>query len=184
MTEQGATGSIVYRDLRVDEAPLFANVDRSEQIDSIYRASNGVLELHEMRHEAQPWGVAELVTYVARLRALIDSGGSAIAAWDGQSLVGIGSLDVSGVGGDCTVMALDMLHVSAAYRGRGIGRALTEMVANRARSLGARALYISATPTRRTVEVYLHMGATVLGAPDPESLAREPEDIHLSIRLV
>jgi hypothetical protein len=58
------------------------------------------------------------------------------------------------------------------------------MAANLARSLGARVLYISAAPTRRTVEVYLHMGARLLEAPDPELFAREPEDIHLALSLV
>ncbi len=176
-------GSIVYRDLQVDEAQLLGTIDRSECIDGIYRATNGILELNETRQEILSWAGAELAGYVARLQALIDSGGRVFAAWDERRLVGIGSLDGSGVGGDCAVMKLDMLYVSAEYRRRGIGRMLTEMVANLARSLGATALYISATPTRGTVDAYLRMGANVLRAPDPELLAREPEDIHLALSL-
>ena len=80
-------------------------------------------------------------------------------------------------------MKLDMLYVSAGYRGRGIGRMLTEKAANLARSLGATTLYISATPTRATVDAYLRMGAQVLRVPDPASFALEPEDIHLSLPL-
>lgn len=60
---------------------------------------------------------------------------------------------------------------------------LTELAASRARSLGAAALYISATPTRGTVDAYLRMGAQLLRAPDPELFAREPEDIHLCLSL-
>jgi predicted N-acetyltransferase YhbS len=175
-------GSIVYRDLQVDEAPLLGSIDRSECIDGVYRATSGILELNETRQQILSWAGAELAAYVARLQALIDSGGRVFAAWDERILVGIGSLDAAGVGGDCAVMKLDMLYVSAEYRG-GIGRMLTEMVANRARSLGATALYISATPTRGTVDAYLRMGADVLRAPDPELLAREPEDIHLALSL-
>ncbi len=77
-----------------------------------------------------------------------------------------------------------MLYVSAEYRGRRIGRSLTQMTANLARSLGAVALYISATPTRGTVDAYLRMGANLLQAPDQELFAREPEDVHLCLTLI
>ncbi|MBI1818093.1 MAG: GNAT family N-acetyltransferase [Deltaproteobacteria bacterium] len=175
--------SIVYRDLQADEAQLLGTIDRSEVIEGIYRVTNGMLELNVTRQEFPSWNGAELAARVARLQALIASGGRVIAAWDERRLVGIGSLDVSGVGGDGAVMALDMLYVSAEYRARGIGRKLTEMVADLARSLGATTLYISATPTRGTVDAYLRMGATVLRVPDPELLAREPEDVHLALSL-
>jgi len=175
---------IVYRELQLGEADLLGSIDRSELIDGIYQATNGVLRLEQTRQTISSWDPAELTAYVARLQAVIASGGGAFAAWDERQLVGIGSLDTSGVGGDRTVITLDMLYVSAAYRGRGIGRRLTEMVAQRARSLGATHLYISATPTRGTVEAYLWMGARVLESPDAEMLAREPEDIHLCMSLV
>ena len=177
-------GSIVYRDLRADQAQLLGAIDRSESIDGVYRLTNGILHLDEARVEVPSWSGQELAGYVVRLRALLDSGGSVFAAWDEHRLVGLGSLDLSGVGGDRAVMQLDMLYVSAAYRRKGIGRWLTERAARLARSLGATALYISATPTRGTVDAYLKMGADLLGAPDPELFAREPEDIHLALRLV
>ena len=57
-------------------------------------------------------------------------------------------------------------------------------MANEARERGATSLYISATPTRGTVDAYLSMGAKLLVSPDPEILAREPDDIHLVLKLV
>ena len=175
--------SIDYRDLEAHEAALLATIDRSEFIDGTYRATNGKLELDATSMQVPTWAGAEFADYVSRLQVLMNSGGRVFAAWDERALAGIGSLDTSGVGGDRAVMKLDMLYVNAEHRGRGIGRALTELVAQRARSLGATALYISATPTRRTVEAYLRMGARVLEVPDPKSLALEPEDIHLSLSL-
>jgi len=77
-------GSIVYRDLHVDEAQLLGTIDRSERIDGIYRATNGILELNETRQEFPSWTGAELAGYVARLQALIDSRGRVFAAWDGS----------------------------------------------------------------------------------------------------
>ena len=185
---------MIYRELQLHEAELFGTIDRSEIIDGIYRAASGVLVLEEKRQEIVSWTVmyeagtkhtrpTQLPEYVARLQAFMNSGGPAFGAWDESRLVGVGSLDASGVGGDRSVMRLDMLYVSAGYRGRGIGRTLTEMVANSARALGAKALYISSSPTRGTVDAYLCMGAVVLEAPDPELLALEPDDIHLALSL-
>jgi GNAT superfamily N-acetyltransferase len=174
----------VYRELEHHEAGLIGAIDRSENIDAVYRGNDGVLRLEETRQESvQTWRGAELAAYTCRLRALIERGGRALGAWQGELLVGVGALDVSGVGGDREMMRLDMLYVSAAHRGRGIGRRLMELVADRARSLGATQLYISATPTRRTVESYLRFGALPLERPDPELLSQEPEDIHLCLRL-
>jgi hypothetical protein len=45
------------------------------------------------------------------------------------------------------------------------------------------ALYISATPTRNTVDAYLHLGAMLADPPDPYLLALEPDDIHLILAL-
>lgn len=175
---------ILYRELEPHEAELLRAIDRSERIEGIYRNVDGALRLEERRETVSAWEPAELTALVARLQALMASGGKAFSAWDGSRIVGIGSLETSGVGGDRSVLKLDILHVSAGHRGRGIGRRLTELAAERARSLGARSLYISATPTRGTVDAYLRMGAAVLASPDPALLAREPEDIHLGLSLV
>jgi GNAT superfamily N-acetyltransferase len=67
----------------------------------------------------------------------------------------------------------------APYHHRGIGRQLPWRLAERARRVGATGLYVSATPTRDTVDAYRHMGAIVLETPDPALLALEPDDIHL-----
>jgi predicted N-acetyltransferase YhbS len=114
---------------------------------------------------------------------LLDGGGVAFGAWDGGSLAGFGSLDTRGVGGRSNVLELDMLYVSKDYRGRGIGRGLTALLMEEARSRGASALYVSATPSRKTVDAYLAMGAEPLKAADPELFRREPEDVHLIMRL-
>ena len=42
---------------------------------------------------------------------------------------------------------------------------------------------VSSTPTRATVDAYIRMGAERCPEPDPELFAREPEDIHLVLRL-
>jgi GNAT superfamily N-acetyltransferase len=174
---------IIYRALQRNEADLLRFIDRSERIDGVYRKTGSSLLLEATLQMVAPWQRSELDDYVSRLHAVLAAGGHAHGAWDASQLVAFAALDVAGVNGEPTTLKLDLLYVSAGYRGRGIGRKLTELVAAQARSLGARTLYISATPTRGTVDAYLRMGAEVNPSPDPDLLAREPEDIHLILRL-
>ncbi len=175
--------TISYRRLRRDEAPLLRAIDRAEQIDGMYRVVDGRLQLREVRLDLPGWEPEELADYVRRIEALHDAGGVVLGAWDGPRLVGLGSLDVGGVGGDRTVLKLDMLYVGAGHRNLGIGRTLTKLLSAEARARGARVLYVSATPARNTVEAYLRMGARLLGTPDPKLFELEPEDVHLAIDL-
>ena len=147
----------------------------------MYHVVDGRLVLRETRDEVRGWDPAELAAYVRRIEALLDAGGVALGAWDGARLVGLGTLDVRGVGGDGAVLKLDMLYVDAGHRHRGIGRVLTQRLAAEASARGARALYVSATPTRNTVDAYLRMGARLHPSPDPELLALEPDDVHLLV---
>jgi predicted N-acetyltransferase YhbS len=125
------------------------------------------------------WYPDELARLIRRLEARIDSGGVVLGAWAGDAIIGLGSLDITPVGGNPRVMKLDMLHVSRSHRGRGVGHTLTTALAERARARGATALYISATPTRATVDAYRAMGALIAPEPDPDLFRLEPEDIHL-----
>lgn len=176
--------TLSYRDLEADELPLIAGIDRSEEIEGVYRVQDGQLVYSEQPHRAAPWTDDEVAEHITRVRALLEAGGRVLSAWDGDQLVGFASLDSTGVGGDATVMKLDMLYVTATHRTHGIGRVLTQRLAEVARRRGARTLYISATPTRGTVNAYLHMGADLLETPDPKLFALEPEDIHLGLGIV
>lgn len=171
--------AIAYRPLSPAEAGRVLEIDRAEEIDGVYALVDGALVVRPDRISVPGWHPATAPGYPRRIREVLAAGGAAFGAFDGGAMVGIGTLDVTPVGGDPTVMALDLLHVGAGYRGLGIGKRLAALVIGRARELGAKALYISATPTRNTVDAYRRMGAAVLAIPDPEKLALEPEDIHL-----
>lgn len=53
-----------------------------------------------------------------------------------------------------------------------------------ARTEGKNQVYVSATPTRGTVEFYQSLGFQLTPTPDPELLALEPEDIHMVLNLL
>jgi len=72
--------------------------------------------------------------------------------------------------------------VSHDHRNQGLGRLLFEQAVERARAMGASRLYISATPSENTVDVYLHLGCVVANELDDELFELELEDIHMAYR--
>jgi GNAT superfamily N-acetyltransferase len=120
---------------------------------------------------------AEKVTPV--LLDCFDRGGTFLGVFDAEALVGMGVLESARVGRASDQMQLAYLYVSRAYRGRGVGIQLFEAAVAFAREVGAKALYVSATPTENTVDFYLNRGCVLAPEPDPRLLAAEPDDIHL-----
>jgi GNAT superfamily N-acetyltransferase len=165
MTDSIASYSV--RDLDVGEFELLPTIDRAERIDVQYVVHDGELRAVECAIHVTGWAPGEVASYVARLGDLHAAGGVVLGAMVDAALVALASLDVRPVASMPTVLKLDMLFVSAPYRHRGIGRQLTSRLAERARSLGATGLCVSATPTRNTVDAYRSMGATVLTTPRP-----------------
>ncbi len=170
--------------LRRAEIHRLCEIDRAETVENIYVLDDGQLRLVSQKIAVSGWNPVELKAYVRRLRSLHDRGGLTLGAFSENVLLAIGSLDYQPVGGDSSIVKLDMLHVSRAHRGRGIGRALTGELSRAARVRGASSLYISATPTQGTVDMYMRLGARPTLQPDPTLLAMEPDDIHLILSLV
>ena len=76
-------------------------------------------------------------------------------------------------------MILDMMQVSAACRGQGIGRKLFDMGKKEARKVGANALYISACSSEETIAFYKAMGAELADCPIKEIAEDEPYDLQM-----
>jgi predicted N-acetyltransferase YhbS len=174
---------LTVRAVETAELTRLAEIDRAEDIDGHYVVDHGRLAYVAAPVVAPGWGPDQVEGYVARLREVVGVGGLVVGAWAGAGLVGLAALDVRPVGGDARTMELDFLHVDRAHRGRGVARRLVGVVGAEARARGATALYISATPTRNTVDAYLRLGAHLAAEPDPVLLAREPDDIHLLLTL-
>jgi len=76
-------------------------------------------------------------------------------------------------------MILDMMYVSAPYRGMGIGRKLFEIGKEEAKKAGAKALYISACSSEETIAFYKAMGAKLTNNPIREFADNEPCDLQM-----
>ena len=76
-------------------------------------------------------------------------------------------------------MILDMMQVSAACRGQGIGKKLFDSGKEEARKAGAEALYISACSSEETIAFYKAMGAELADCIIKEIAEDEPYDLQM-----
>ena len=167
------------RKLLRDEIEQVWTIDRSEVIDSIYHLRNGALVLTPEHHNVGGWPAGEAEKYTPILLECFDRGGWFYGEFDRATLVGVVALDNKRIGKHRDQLQLEFLHVSSAYRNRGMGAKLFRLARATARERGAARLYISATPSENTVNFYLRLGCKITCEPDPELFEREPEDIHL-----
>ena len=170
---------VKFRNLQRSEIEQIWTIDRREFIPEIYRLEAGHLRLEPHNFDVPGWEPEDVRQTTPLLYEIFDRGGPFCGAFENDQLVGVAVLDTvwRGVGRD--LLQLEFLHVSRDYRGHGLGRQLFEQALGDAKQRGARGLYISATPTRSTVEFYQRRGAVLIEVPDSELLEREPEDIHL-----
>lgn len=160
-----------------DELSQLKDIDRKEFVGEVYYVRNQMLQLVKEYYDIEGWLESELTIYVQRLESLFDRDGIIIGAYEEDTLVGLVSLESYLIDGK--TMKLDMLYVSHDYRGKGLGRRLIDIISQEATELGAKELYISATPVRNTVDFYLRLGAELANPPDIYLFELEPLDIHL-----
>ncbi len=167
------------RELTRSEIPHYWDIDRREVIDNVYYYENGSLVLKPEHYDMQGWPPGEADLYTPLLLDCFDRGGWFYGLFDAERLVAAVVLESKFIGPCKDLLQLKALHVSRDYRGQGLGRRLFELAKEQARLRGAKGLYVSATPSERTIDFYLGLGCAVTATPDPELLALEPEDIHL-----
>jgi predicted N-acetyltransferase YhbS len=165
--------------LRRDEISRIWEIDRREFIANIYRLTNGELILERHNFDVPGWAPGKPDAETPLYLDCLDRGGSAWGACEGDSVIGVAILESRLIGAARDTLQLKFLHVGNGHRGRGIGARLFGLAADRARSLGARKLYVSATPSENTVTFYQRRGCVLATEVDPELFSLEPEDIHL-----
>ena len=138
---------MLFRELGREEVYRIWTIDRRELVEAIYHLEYGCLVLRPERYHIQGWPPGEAELYTPILLDCFDRGGTFLGAFEGGALVGIAVLECGFIGKPRDQLQLKFLHVSCDYRKRGLGQALFERMVERARELGARRLYISATPS-------------------------------------
>ncbi|MFC6296168.1 GNAT family N-acetyltransferase [Pseudomonas sp. CCM 7893] len=171
---------LIERALKETDISLLALIDRTELINECYRLENGELLLYPEHHDMRGWPEGEAEQDAVALHACFKRGGWLHGVFDGEQLVAAVVVDTRVIHNQGLQMRqLKFLHVSQGARGLGLGGRLFALACQHGVSVGAQALYVSATGSRNTVDFYLRHGCRLVSQPDPELYRQEPEDIHL-----
>lgn len=165
--------------LQREEIPLIWQIDRREIVQNIYFLQDGELIRKPDYFDIQGWPPGEAELYTPILLDCYERGGTFWGAFENDGLVGVSILESKFIGSQRDTLQLKFLHVSRDYRKRGIASMLFKLAVDKAKALGAKKLYISATPSEHTINYYRRLGCVVATEIDPELFSLEPEDIHL-----
>ena len=171
---------IKYRVLERDEIRRLNEIDRYEIIEEVYYFRDGKLILEKEYSEVIDHSdISEMIDdYIEDY----DYGGTFIGAFDGDKLVGMGGINGKLYGENKNIIQLSSMFVSNKYRKKGIGRQLISLLKVKAKQFGAEKLYVSATPSKNTVDFYRGAGFD-LTTPVKELFESEPKDIHMDMKL-
>lgn len=168
----------VFRNLTFDEIGLIAGIDRMEHVDAFYRQIGRDITLEPIAPFDGGW--VDLPETIEFCRDHMRRGARAVGAFDGESLIGIAMVTPNIRPG---MAQLSFLHVTAAWRHKGLATQLLAAAKAEAAEGGHEQIYVTATPTRSAVGFYLNAGFAPNDQPIPELLALEPEDIHMILTL-
>ena len=104
---------------------------------------------------------------------------SGFGAFDDGKYIGHAVLETRIFGSTASYMELTLFHLSEPYRGKGIGKKLFTLAADKARELGAEKLFISCFPAKETIAVYTALGCVPCKEHNTKKAAEEPLDIQL-----
>ncbi|MEQ1065033.1 GNAT family N-acetyltransferase [Acinetobacter sp. XH1741] len=159
---------------------IWQQISRRELITQLYIQKQEQLELTECFYDVQQWDAYHLENDPPKLKELYQQGASFIGAFNAaKQLVGISVVSDQVITDYPDAKLLQYFYVDADQQGQGIGAQLMQAAKASAKQLGAHQLYISATPSKRTVDFYIKHGAKPLKHPDRQLWELEPEDIHL-----
>lgn len=173
--------AVELRGLGRTELSRVAEIDRRERIDVLYDQDGSRLVARHVDWSASAWdpeghGEHSVAAQVHTLEHYVEVGGVALGAFASGRLVGIGVV-VAHL--RPTIAQLAFLHVSAPWRGTGIGSRLSEQLEQIARTAGDSEMVVSATPSANTVRFYLGRGFQPMAEPLAELFELEPDDVHM-----
>ncbi|MBC2607636.1 GNAT family N-acetyltransferase [Pelagicoccus albus] len=145
---------IEFKKLSGDELEKVYHIDRSENVEKMYRRSGDELEAYDDQVEvsADPsfWE-----TLLGWWRDELAEGAEAFGAFDGDTLTGIAIIKHQVREDTDQIIAM---YVSAEYRLSGIARSLYFELEDSAKASGAKKLIVSTTPTGSAVGFYQSQG--------------------------
>jgi len=167
--------------MKTEDIIRISEIDRTEKITREYLYKECELLEMEVDWNVSRWslqgdGDHSIQGKIREWKPYLDADGMMFGAFDDELLVGIVILRPHLTG---DMAQLVVLYVSKDYRRQGIGTNLTVKVSEIAKQLGTKEMYVSSTPTKNTVDFYLHRGFQLADHVNKELYELEPNDIHM-----
>lgn len=155
---------------------------RYEKVNQIWKDINGEYVLCDADYVID-WDLKKRREIAKIIQHVVLDGGFAFGAFEGDKVVGyiLGAGKSFGSAGQYTEIAL--YHVSTHYRRMGIGKELFRLACIEARNIGAKKLYISASPTKDTQAAYRSLGCVPAAQINQAAIERNPADMQLEYQL-
>ena len=171
---------IIYRKINENElnTEIFSNFNRYQQVNKCWRKRNGKWILENIAFTEQ-WGKQEYEFLVECLKNTLNTGGAVTGAFIEEKLVGFTSVENKFFGSKNQYLQLSSIHVSYEIRGKGIGKKLFQMIAQEARNLQAKKLYISAHSSEESQAFYKAIGCIEAKEYNEKLVQAEPCDCQL-----
>lgn len=154
---------------------------RRQEVTECWRNVSGDWQLQPVSF-TEDWASPRLREEAAELLHAMNDGFPVIGAFAEGRVIGFAQLGEC-LGSRKQYRELTAFHVSAPYRGQGIGRRLFAAACDAARRLGAEKLYISAHSSKESQAAYRALGCSYAQEPDPAHVAAEPFDVQMEYAL-
>lgn len=154
---------------------------RHQEITECWRYESGEWVLRPIAF-TEDWDHARLHEQAAEVLQGLRAGFPAVGAFADGCLIGFATLGER-LGSRGQYMELVSYHVSAPWRGRGIGRRIFAAICDAAHACGAERLYISAHSSKESQAAYRALGCVPALEVDAVHAEREPCDVQMEYLL-
>ncbi len=161
---------------------LFAQFQRRQVVTRCWRKQKSQWAIRDIPF-IDDWSAEEYQTLLVCLQGTLERNGMMIGAFYGKELKGFIAMESTLFGGHKAYLDLPCLHVSADFRGQGIGKALFLQAKQWAKEHGAKHIYISAHSSVESQAFYRAMGCVEAEVYNDEHVIAEPCDCQLECKL-
>lgn len=171
---------ITYQELSCDSIPddLLDRFERYQEVSRWWRRVDDQWVLVDSP-SVSDWDLSKRRRVTQELLTCARSGGVVFGARCPGGIIGFASLQPTPFGRSLAYRQMSLLQVSNGYRRSGVGKRLFELVVSRARSIGAKKIYISAHSAETSVAFYRAMGCVEAEEVNPKLAAKEPLDCQM-----
>ena len=176
----------MIKELTLDDLSpdLLQHFNRYQEVKRCWRFEDGEWVLKDISYTHQWDENTKKNIATEGFTDYINSGGFVWGVFnDNNQLIAFATLLSDFFGSENQYIQLSLLHVSCGYRNQGIGRQLFKLCAEKAKSIGAKKLYISTNPSEESQIFYKNVGCVDAEEINQKLAENEPLDRQLEFVL-